>query len=121
MKRLTKEELQDRARFNFAEEELELPEGSGEGVVLRTPSVEGAHALERAAAERKDNGVTSPQVAADLLATYCVEPNLKAEEWHQIVGPWPSPELGRLYEACAKLAGLTEEESRGAATEFRGS
>jgi hypothetical protein len=121
MKRLTKEELQDRARFNFATEELELPEGSGEGVVLRTPSVESAHALERAAAERDDNGVTSPQVAADLLHAYCVEPALGAEDWQEIVKAWPSPELGRIYEACAKLAGLGEEESRAAATEFRGS
>lgn len=121
MKRLTQEELQDRARFNFTEEELELPKGSGEGVLLRTPSVEDAHALERTSTERKDTGVTSPEVAAGLLSTYCVEPKLEAKLWQEIVKAWPSPELGRLYEACAKLAGATEEDGRALATEFRGS
>lgn len=121
MKRLTREELLDHSRFNFAEEEVELPKGSGEGVLLRTPSVEHAHKLEQAAAERKETGVTSPVVAADLLETYCVEPMLQAADWQEIVKKWPSPELGRVYEACAKLAGATEEVARAVATDFLGS
>jgi hypothetical protein len=134
VKRLTKEELLDHGRFTFAEEEIELPKGSGEGVLLRTPDVENFHVLEKAAAEREvaarelaekgkvsgDAGLTSPVVAADLLTTYCAEPKLTAEEWQAIVKGWPKPELNRVYEACAKLAGASEEVARAVATEFRG-
>lgn len=134
MKRLTKEELLDHGRFTFAEEEIELPKGSGQGVLLRTPDVENFHVLEKASAEREiaardlaekgevsdDAGLTSPVVAADLLATYCAEPKLTREEWQSIVKGWPKPELNRVYAVTAKLAGASEEVARAVATEFRG-
>lgn len=123
MKRLTKEQLKAKAKFNFAEEELPLPE-LGEkdaGVLLRTPSIDHTHALERASDERKDNGISSPEVIADLLATYCADPDLSKSEWHEIVKDWPAPTMSRIYRGCANLAGASEEEGRALATEFRGS
>lgn len=123
MKRLTTEQLKNKAKFNFNEKELPLPE-LGEkdaGVLLRTPSIDHTHALERASEERKDNGISSPAVIADLLATYCVDPDLTREEWEETVKEWPAPTMSRIYQGCADLAGASEEEGRALASEFRGS
>lgn len=125
MRRLTKEELALRAKFNFKEKELELPELGHEdaGVLLRTPSVEAAHTLETAADKRKDEdrGISSPDVVATLLSVYCAEPDLSKDEWFELVKGWPASSLARIYEAIAGLSGKTEEESRALATEFRDS
>jgi hypothetical protein len=126
MKRLTKEQLLDKAKFNFREKELPLPElgkedGEAAGLLLRTPSIAHTHSLERASEERKDNGISSPEVIADLLATYCADPELSQKEWFEIVKEWPAPTMSRIYQGCADLAGTGEEEGRALATEFRGS
>lgn len=125
MKRLTREELALRAKFNFKEKELPLPELGHEdaGILLRTPSLEAAHTIEVAADKRKDEdrGISSPDVIATLLSVYSAEPKLSKEEWLEIVKDWPAAMLGSIYEAITELAGKTEEESRALATEFRDS
>jgi hypothetical protein len=123
VKRLTKEQLLEKAKFNFREKELALPELGEEdaGVLLRTPSIAHTHSLERASEERKDNGISSPEVIADLLATYCADPELTQKEWFEIVKEWPAPTMSRIYQGCADLAGTGEEEGRALATEFRSS
>lgn len=125
MKRLSKEELGLRAKFNFREKELPLPELGHEdaGILLRSPSLEALHSIEVAADKRddEDRGISSPDVIATLLSVYSAEPKLSKEEWLEIVKGWPSATLSSIYEAITEVAGKTEEESRALATEFRDS
>jgi hypothetical protein len=118
VKRLTKDELSDFAKFNFQEKEVELPLKSGKaGLLFRTPSIAENKELEEAQRKHRDGELDRP-VVADLLATYCVEPKLSAEEWAKIVVGWPAPIVSKINEAHLELAGISEEVARALATEF---
>lgn len=113
----SKEELADVARFDFKDRSLEIPELGDKKL--------GLHALP--VAERHSLMKQLPNKAADWqlkhtalsLSKYIVQPQLSADEWLELIKPWPSPALDRINREMAKIMGSGEEEEAAAAAEFR--
>jgi len=121
-KRLSAEELADRTRFKFREEELEIPEIGG-SIVLKTLSVREREQLPDPVdltevddlGERTRKAIRS---AAETFAVIVVEPNVTVEQAEKFLGDWPAEAFDRISEAYAKLVG-NRLEADAAASEFQ--
>lgn len=117
MARLSKEQLGDRGRFKFVQEDVELPELGG-SVVVRSPSVGQRDALARELPD--DEKEWTIEHTAKLFAVIVVDPAVTPEEAQEFLSDWPGTALDKITEKFNELVG-TKEEKREAAGDFRGS
>jgi hypothetical protein len=120
-KRLTKDQLADRTRFKFREQELEIPEIGG-SLVLKSLSVRERELLPDPEALGKidDEGKRTEQALRDAgLVFSCIvsEPEVTPEEASEFLADWPAEAFDRVTKAYGELIG-TEEEARTAREEF---
>lgn len=114
--KLTKEQLADRTRFRFREEDIELPELGGT-VTLKSLTVGEREDLpDMVDEEGKPDG--SVAKIAQLVAAAVSEPKMTAEEVAAYIPFWPAEALDKLLIAYGKMNG-NEEELAAAAKEFR--
>lgn len=116
MARLSKENLGDRGRFRFKQEEVELPELDG-SVVVRSPSVSQRDELSKETPD--DPKEWTIKDTAKLFAMIVVEPDVSEDEAAEFLGDWPGPALDRVVEKFAEMTG-TKEEKRTAVGDFPG-
>jgi hypothetical protein len=113
---LTKEQLQDRARFNFRESTLELPELGGK-VGLRALSVGKRNSLSNQLPELiKDWQLKHTAMS---LAAYVSSVEMTVDEWTETIKPWPASGLDRINKEIRNLLNITPEEEASAGIEFR--
>lgn len=123
MARLTKEQMGDRGRYRFKQEEVEIPELQGDDdevptVLVRTPSVGQKDALgKRLPDDEKDWDLGHVSL---LFSAIVVEPSLSEAEAKEFLNDWPSDALDRILAKWVELQG-TQEEMRQQAGDFRGS
>lgn len=115
---LTKEALQDRARFSFEERTLDLPEFGGK-VGLRGLSVGDRESLSKRMPD-------SPKAwkrmhTAMSLAEYVIAPEMTTDEWTETIAPWPASALDRINREISEIINVTTEEENAAGMEFPGS
>jgi len=120
-RRLTVEDLANRTRFRFREEELEVPEIGGT-LVLKSLSVREREMLPDAEElqETDDAGQRTQQAirnAAQVFAVIVAQPKVSPEEAEQFLGDWPAEAFDRVTAAYGELVGNREEE-KAAAAEF---
>jgi hypothetical protein len=121
MARLSKDQIGDRGRYRFKQNEVPIPELSEDEdnpdtVLIRTPSLK----------QRDEMGTKLPDDptewkvddAALLASVWVVEPQLSEKEWAEFLGDWPGTAFDRITTAFAKLIG-GEEEMRRAAGDFQ--
>lgn len=111
---LTKEELADRARFQFREQEVELPELDGY-VVLRALSVEEREALPDLVDKDGNPDLSTDNLAA-VFAAALKTPELSTAEAKEFVKDWPAAALDRVITAFGDLNGTREEQKAAAGT-----
>jgi hypothetical protein len=114
MARLSKEQLGDRGRFTFNQEEVEIEELGG-SVVVRTPSVGQRDELSKHTPD--DEKDWTLEHTATLFSLIVVDPEVTAEEALEFLGDWPGTALDRITKTFARLVG-TKEELRDAAGDF---
>lgn len=115
MTRLSKENLADRGRFKFNQEELDLPELGG-SVVVRSPSVGQRDELARSTPD--DPGDWTLEHTAKLFCVMVVEPAITEEEAVKFLGDWPATALDAISRKFRDLVG-TKEDMRQAAGDFQ--
>lgn len=123
---LTKEQLQDRARFNFKESTLEIPELGGK-VKIRALSVGQRNSLAEELPKTevlpdgtvKTSGKWTLKHTAMGLEKYVSEPTMSLDDWTATIKPWPAMALDRLQAKIRELVNLTPEEEASAGMEFR--
>lgn len=111
---LTKDQLADRTRFQWREQEVELDELGGY-VVLVALSVEAREALPDLVDKDGVPVLTSENLAA-VLAAACKEPKLTADEAKEFVSDWPASAIDKVITAFGDLNGTREEQSAAAGT-----
>jgi hypothetical protein len=122
MARLSKDQLGDRGRFRFNQEDVALPELRSDEdtedptVLVRSPSVKQRDDLgEKLPADETEWRI--PHVAI-LFSTIVVDPQLSPEEAEEFIGDWPGTALDRITLKFAELVG-TKEVMREAAGDFQ--
>lgn len=121
MARLSKEQLGDRGRFVFKQEDVELPEISGDdgepgSVLVRTPSVGQRDALAKQLPDdEKDWTIDHTAV---LFNTIVVDPQLTVGEAKEFLADWPGTALDKIVSKWTELVG-SKEEMRESASDFR--
>lgn len=121
MARLTKEELLDTSRYEYATEEVELEElgGSVEVKVLSVEERDDVTRLIRGAQKSKDAAKARDKVA-EIFSIVVIDPDLSVEEAKGIIGPLPAPAFDRVMEAFSDLIGDDgEEEDAETRSDFR--
>jgi hypothetical protein len=117
---LTKDQLADRTRFSFKEEDVELPEIGGM-IRVKQMNLQEREELPDLADE---NGKAIPDPdkkrLATLFASIVVEPRLSVEEARETIVTWPAEAVDKVIIAFGKMTG-TKEEAVAAAAEFRSS
>jgi hypothetical protein len=120
-RRLTKEQLADRTRFRFREQELEIPEIGGT-ITLKSLSVREREMLPdpAALAEIDDEGKRTEESlrnAGQVFACIVADPKVTPEEAAAFLADWPAEAFDRVTAAYGELIG-TEEETKAASAEF---
>lgn len=121
MARLSRDQLGDRGRFKFKQDEVPLPELSDDEenpdtVLVRVPSLKQRDELsDKLPDDEKDWGVDD---AAQLASVMVIDPDLSQEEWAEFIGDWPGTAFDRVIKKFAELVG-TQEDMRQAAGDFR--
>lgn len=114
MARLTKDQLGDRGRFQFKQEEVEVP-GLDGSVMVRSPSVGQRDELAKKTPD--DNNEWTVEHTALLFSTIVVDPQLTQEEAAAFLNDWPGEALDAIVRKFSELTG-TREVLRQAAGEF---
>jgi hypothetical protein len=112
---LTKEQLQDRARFTFEERSLDIPELGGK-VQLRALSVGERNSL-------TNNLPNDPKKwelkhTAMSLAVYVKQPQMPIDDWTETIKPWPAQALDRINREITDIINISSEEEASAGMEF---
>jgi len=122
--RLSKEQLGDRGRFRFKQEDVEIPELQAEGddevptVLVRTPSVGQRDALAKSLPDNEsDWGL---EHTAKLFSVIVVDPDVSEEEAAKFIEDWPGTALDRITEKWTEMIG-TPEVMRQSAGDFQSS
>jgi hypothetical protein len=120
---LTASDLRDRSRFQFREEELELPELGG-SVLLRSLSVEEREMLPDPTllSEIDDKGERTQaaiKASAETFSLIVADPKVSAGEALEFLSEWPAEAFDKITQAYGRLVGDAEEE-RAAYAEFPG-
>lgn len=113
---LTEEEIADTSRYQFAEEELYLPELGG-SIVVRPMTVEQRQELPSMRDEDGNFKPTLKSMAAGF-ASIVVNPKLTPEKAEKFVGKLPTTAYDAVQLKLAELIGSTEE-ARATRKEFR--
>jgi hypothetical protein len=113
---LTEEEIADTSRYQFAEEELYLPELGG-SIVIRPMTVEQRQKLP---SMRDEDGNFKPtlKTMAASFAALVVNPKLTPEKAEKFIGKLPTTAYDAVQMKLAELIGSTEE-ARATRKEFR--
>jgi hypothetical protein len=111
MARLSKEQLGDRGRFRFNQEEVELPELQGKDddvptVLVRTPSVGQRDALAKQLPDNEDEWTV--EHTALLFATIVVDPDVSEEEAKEFIADWPGTALDKITAKWTEMIGSPE-------------
>jgi DnaJ-domain-containing protein 1 len=117
-KRLSVDELADRARFRFREEELEIPEVGG-SIVLKSLSVREREMLPDPTEllEVDDVGERTKRAiknAAQVFSVIVAEPEVTPEQAEEFLGDWPADAFDRVTSAYGDLVGGKEDEKAAA-------
>lgn len=118
---LSAEDLANKTRFKFREEELELPQIGGK-IVLKSLSVREREELPDPVdlSEVDDRGERSQRAinsAAQVFAVIVSEPKVTVEQAEQFLGDWPADAFDAVTEAYGRMVG-NKEEAAAAAAEF---
>ena len=112
---LSKEQLKDKARYQFKSTEVDLPELGG-SVKVRTLSVKERNALPELV-EIDDQGrvksIASVDDLAETFATLVSEPKLTVEEAKSFLGDLPATAYDRVQTEFAKLLGTEDDRKSG--------
>jgi hypothetical protein len=114
---LTKEQLQDRARFTFEERPLEIPELGGK-VLLRALSVAERNRLSNQLPDDAKNWQLKHTALS--LSTYVKSVEMSLDDWTETIKPWPAQALDRINQEITKIINISIEEENSAGVEFRG-
>lgn len=115
MARLSKDQLGDRGRFVFKQEEVTLEELDG-SIVVRVPSVGQRDDLSKRLPD--DEKEWTLDHTAALFATIVVDPDVTEDEAKEFLKDWPGSALDTVLQKWAELSG-SEEDMRQAAGDFR--
>lgn len=117
---LSADELADKLRFQFKEEDVELPEIGGKIRVkqLNLEEREGLPDL----VDEKGKVLPDPGLRrlASMFAAIVIEPDMQMEAARQAILKWPAEAVDRVIIAFGKMTG-TKEEAAAVRDEFRGS
>jgi hypothetical protein len=106
MPRLTKDQLADRSRYKFKDEEVDIPELGG-SVLVKTLSVAERDALpDLIDADGKPDSSVSK--LAQLFCAVVCDPKLTQDEAEAFLGELPATALDRVVEAFGELVGTKE-------------
>jgi hypothetical protein len=114
---LTKEQLQDRTRFNFKESTLRIPELGGK-VKIRALSVGQRYSLANRLPNEDNGEKWTLKHTAMGLELYVSDPTMSLDDWTETIKRWPASALDRLQAEIRSLVNLTPEEEASAGMEF---
>jgi len=112
---LSKEQLQDKTRYKFKAQEVDIPELGG-AVKIRTLSVRERNELPELIEIDDQGRVKSIATVEDLAKTFATlvsEPKLSVEEAKEVVGDLPAPAYDRVQQKFAELLGTEDDKKSG--------
>jgi hypothetical protein len=110
MPRLTKEQLADKSRYQFKDQEVDIPELGG-SVLVKTLSVAERDALPDLTDKDGKPNATVGKLAQLFVGVVC-DPKLSLDEAKAFLGDLPATALDRVVEAFGELVGTKEDADK---------